>query len=318
MGCGDGKGVSRRVGGRLQSWRGRATLPLICLFAVLGAQHHLAPVCRALEIVDDRGAVIGLEAPAKRIISLYGAFSEMLFEMGAGSQVIARTQADRFPPQLAALPAVGTHMRPNIEMIIGFKPDLVIQSAARWEDTPEMERVRKAGIPVAVFSPSSFEGVFSTMERLAVLAGRVKEAAAVVTSLRERLKAVEKRVQENPRRGRVFFEVRSEPLTAAGKGSIVQEILGSAGAENVVKSDKALVQYSLEQLLLDDPDVYIVQRGPMSKNPVSPRERPHFDKIRAVREGKILFVDEFLFSRPGPRCVEAVEQLAASLDGRGG
>ena len=114
-------------------------------------------------------------------------------------------------------------------------------------------------------------------------------------------------------RDRVFFEVRGEPLTGAGKGSIVQDILLAVGAENALENEKAIVQYSFESLLLADPDVYIVQRGPMNRNPMDPRKRAHFDRLRCVRNGKIIFVDEFLFSRPGPRCVDAVEQLAAAL-----
>jgi iron complex transport system substrate-binding protein len=111
----------------------------------------------------------------------------------------------------------------------------------------------------------------------------------------------------------VFFEVRPEPLTAAGRGSIVQQNITAAGAENTVKSEKAIVHYSFEALLVTDPDVYIVQRGPMSRNPVAPKNRPHFDQLRSVRKGKVIYVDEYLFSRPGPRCVEAVEQLAREL-----
>ena len=93
----------------------------------------------------------------------------------------------------------------------------------------------------------------------------------------------------------------------------MQDILKFAGAENVVKSDKSLVIYSLESLLLDDPDFYLIQTGPMNRNPVDPRSRDHFGQLMAIRQGKILYVDEFLYSRPGPRCVDAVEKLASTL-----
>ena len=93
------------------------------------------------------GSEITLEQPAKRIIPLYGAFSEILFATGAGEQVIARTQADNFPPELIALPSEGTHMRPNFELIMGLKPDLVIQSATRTEEDPEISRLTDLGIP---------------------------------------------------------------------------------------------------------------------------------------------------------------------------
>jgi iron complex transport system substrate-binding protein len=115
------------------------------------------------------------------------------------------------------------------------------------------------------------------------------------------------------RRPRVFFEIRAEPLTGAGRGSIVQEIIRAAGGENVLDGDRAIVQYNTEALLFENPDYYVVQQGPMNKSPIPPSERAHFDRLRCVREGKVLIADEFIYSRPGPRCVDAVEQLAAAL-----
>jgi len=267
----------------------------------------------AVQITDDLGTTVTLSQPAARIISLYGAFAEMLYAVGAGSRLAARTQADAYPPEILKLPSVGTHMKPNFEMIIGFKPDLVIQSASRREEMPDMERLSGVGIPVAVFAPKSFEDIFSTMERLGVITGCEGEAGAAVARMKQRLARVQAKLAGIEKRRRVFFEIRAEPLTGAGRGSIVQRILAAAGAENVLRSEKAIVQYSLEALLLDDPDVYVMQRGPMNRNPAELAARAHFDRLRCVKEGKIVPVDEFIFSRPGPRCVEAVEQLAAAL-----
>ena len=267
-----------------------------------------------VEITDDLGRTVRLAQPARRIISLYGAFSEMLFSIGAGSQVIARTQADRYPESIVKLPPVGTHMRPNVEIILGLKPDLVIQSGSRFEAMGELDSLRSAGIPVVVFSPKTFEDIFVTMMRLGVLTGRESDAQAAVDRLKGRLGAVRSHRAGVRKRPRVFFEIRAEPITAAGRNSIVQDILEAVGAENVVKSNKAVVRYNLEELLVSDPDIYIIQKGPMNRNPRDLGKRIHFDKLRAVREGKMIFVDEFLFSRPGPRCVDAVEQLAVELE----
>lgn len=302
---------------------------MMCSFA---AVLLLTTTACALQIEDDQGKIIHLEQPARRVISLYGAFAEMLYAIGAGDRLIARTEADHFPDAIRELPSIGTHMRPNVEMIIGLKPDLIIQSMSRQEAMAEMDSLARAGIPMAVFAPRNFSDIFSVMLRLGILTGSETTAERRVVELKERLRAVRERLggagrgqtgseMEQQRTAgcaaqkplRVFFEVRAEPLTAAGQGSVVQDILSSAGAENVVESNRALLLYGFESLLLADPDVYIVQTGPMNRNPTEPQKRPHFDQLRAVREGRVLFVDEFLYSRPGPRCVDAVEQLAAKL-----
>jgi iron complex transport system substrate-binding protein len=284
----------------------------ISMFFLLSSVLFAAP-SQGIEITDDMGRKIVLEQPAKRIIPLYGAFSEMLFAAGAGEQVIARTQADNFPPELERLPSVGTHMRPDFEMIMGLKPDLVIFSATRKEEAPEISRLVDSGIPVAVFAPRTFEDIFSVIGRLGLLSGHSESASTFASLLGHRLEAIREKLKGIERRQRVYFEIRAEPLTGAGRGSIVYEILKAAGADNVLETDKAIVQYNLEALLFENPDAYIVQRGPMNKNPQDPRERTHFDQLKCVREGRIFFADEFIYSRPGPRCVDAVEQLAAAL-----
>lgn len=292
---------------------GRSPKRMALGIAVLGCWIGLAFPCAAVEITDDLGQTITLARPARRIIPLYGAFSEMLFAIGAGRQIAARTQADQFPPEMANLPSVGTHMKPNVEMVLGLKPDLVIQSEARNAAGDEIRKIREAGIPVAVFGPGQFEDIFSVMRRLGILAGCEKEAEAAVAGLRARLQAVRARVGDVPRKRKVFFEVRSEPLAAAGQDSVVQQVIDAAGAENVVKSQRAIVQYNVETLLTNEVDWYVVQKGPMNRNPPEPARRTHFDRLRAVRDGKVFAVDELVYSRPGPRSVQAVEELARTL-----
>jgi iron complex transport system substrate-binding protein len=286
---------------------------LVSILALSLAICSFAGPAQSVEIVDDLGQKIVLDKPAERIIPLYGAFAEMLFSIGAGKAVIARTQADAYPPEVALLPSVGTHMNPNVEMILGLKPDLVIVSSSRREETPEISRLLDSRIPVAVFSPKTFKEIFSVIERLGSISGHEKQASAFSENLAARLKAVRDKLTGIETRPKVFFEIRAEPLTGAGRGSIVDEILKAAGAQNAVDSDKAIVQYSLEALLLQDPDFYVLQRGPMNKNPIPPEKRAHFDRLKCVRDGKVIIADEFSFSRPGPRCVDAVEQLAAAL-----
>ena len=82
---------------------------------------------------------------------------------------------------------------------------------------------------------------------------------------------------------------------------------------NCLESPKKLVRLGMETLIEHQPEAYVIQEGPMNRGPSPPGERPHFSALRAVRQGRILQVDEQIFSRPGPRSVEAVETLAEFL-----
>ncbi len=269
-----------------------------------------SPARAACEIVDDTGRTIRLEQPAERIIALYGAYNEILGALGVESRIVARTKTDRLPPSIVSKPSIGTHMRPNVEMVLALKPDLIVQGAGRREAMAPVEQLRRQGLPVAVFNPSSFEEIFSVIERIGVLTGTRDRADELVTSMLGRLEDVRKRLKTTDKRPTVFFEVRYPNLLTAGRRSIVNDVIERAGGRNCIELEKKLVRTNMERLIQCDPDYYVVQRGAMNRNPGDPAERPHFNLVDAVKKGRVLFVDEQVFSRPGPRSVAAVERLA--------
>ncbi|EGW51970.1 hypothetical protein HMPREF1022_01088 [Desulfovibrio sp. 6_1_46AFAA] len=268
-----------------------------------------APVQAApIEVVDDTGVTLTLDKPAERIIALYGAYNELLLALDARDLLVARTVADAHLPELAGLPAIGTHMRPNAELIVAQKPDLVLQLAGRREALLQTEALRKLGINVLTFEMDSFDKMFDVLEKLGRLTGREQKAAGLIRDWRARLATLRARhAGEKP--VRVFYEVRYPNLLAAGQGSIVNEIIAVAGGENVVADDKKLVRFNEEALILADPDAYLTQKGPMNPDPQPLSERAHYRDLRAVRTGRVLVVDEDRFARPGPRAVEAAEEL---------
>lgn len=259
-------------------------------------------------VIDDRGRVLPVGSPPQRIVSLYGGLTEILVALGAGPQLVARTQGDE---AVSGIPAVGTHLQPNVEMIVALKPELVVQGEVR-KAFPALLRLEQEGLKVALFAPRDFAGLFHTIERLGILTGREAEARQLVTQIKDRLQAVARRVAGR-RPPRVFFEVRYHQLLAAGRGSIVHDIITLAGGTNVVEAPGKLVPFSLEDLLKVDPEVYIIQEGPMNRSPEAIYSRPHYQELTAVKTRRVLVVEEARFSRPGPRSVEAVETLARFL-----
>jgi len=266
-----------------------------------------------VRVTDDLGQVIALKEPARRIISLYGAYSEILFAIGAGDRLIARTTADRFPPSILDKPSVGTHLRPNMELVLGLQPDLIIHAVGRKHGHEVIRQIQQKGLAVAVFQPRNFAELFSVIDRLGILTGEKENAQALVNGQISRLGQIDLRMAKSKDRPKVFFEVRYPNLLAAGQGSIVNDVILKAGGVNCLPNEKKLVRINIETLIDYDPDVYVVQKGPMNRNPGSPESRPNFQVLRAVQQGRVFFVDEYVFSRPGPRSVEAVEELAAYL-----
>ena len=266
-----------------------------------------------VRVTDDLGQVIALKEPAQRIISLYGAYSEILFAIGAGDRLVARTSSDKFPPSILEKPSVGTHLRPNMELVLGLQPDLIIDAVGMKHGHEVIRQIQQKGLTVAVFQPRSFAELFSVIDRLGILTGEEPKAQALVNGQSSRLQQIDLRLAQNRDRPKVFFEVRYPNLLGAGQGSIVNDVILKAGGVNCLPNEKKLVRINIETLIDYDPDVYVVQKGPMNRNPGSPESRPNFQVLKAVQQGRVFFVDEYVFSRPGPRSVEAVEKLAAYL-----
>jgi iron complex transport system substrate-binding protein len=291
--------------GRGKCWAQAAVLlfglVMVC-FTCVPRHLHAAP------IADDHGDTVNLATPPQRLISLYGGLTEILNALGVGNRVVARTQGDE---TLKGIPTVGTHLQPNVEMILALKPDLVVQGGVA-KGIPAFKRLEAAHVPVAMFAPHDFVGLFSTITRLGALTGRSQAAAALNRSMQAKLDEVAQRVAGRPK-PRVFFEVRELNLLAAGQGSLVNDIISRAGGENIVTSPQKLTMYSLEALIQANPDVYIIQKGPMNRSPDNIYTRPYFKELKAVKTHRVLVVSESLYSRPGPRSAEAVEELARFL-----
>lgn len=270
-----------------------------------------APLAAEVAVIDDAGRSVHLAAPATRVIALYGAFNEILADMGREDVLVARTAADTLPPSIADKPSIGTHLRPNAELILGLRPDLVVQLGGRGEAMDTVRFLEERGVAAAVFDLESFEQLFSAMERLGVLTGSQEQAARRVTAMRLELERIGA-AQSGPR-PKVFFEARYPNLLAAGRSSMVSEIIERAGGENCVATPDKLARLGEEEVLRLAPDIYLMQQGPMNPAPVPMGERPLFRTLDCLRSGEVHTVDQGAFSRPGPRSLEAVRQLATII-----
>ena len=283
-------------------------LPLVVRAQTANAEEAATPIV----ITDDTGTTLTINQPARRVIALYGAFNEIFLALGAGDLLVARTAADGNLPELAALPAIGTHMRPNAELVLAQRPDVVVQLEGRSEAQTQTENLRSLGLNVLTFEVNSFERLFEVTQLLGQLVGREQAATALVNGWKGRLQALRSSSAGKPG-PRIFYEVRYPNLLAAGRGGISSEILALAGGENVVTDSKKLVRFSEEALIAANPDVYLIQQGPMNPAPTPLDERDHYKGLRVVREGRVLVVDEDRFARPGPRALDAAEELAGWL-----
>src|SRR5207244_11698587 len=92
--------------------------------------------------VDDLGRRIYLAKPARRIVSLSPSSTEILFAVGLESEIVGVTNFCDYPPQAELKAKIGATI-PNLEAILGLKPDLVLgQDFIRPAPVAKVEQLR--------------------------------------------------------------------------------------------------------------------------------------------------------------------------------
>jgi iron complex transport system substrate-binding protein len=267
----------------------------------------------AVSIRDSFGRTVSLSEYPKRIVSLAPNMTETLFLLGAGGSVVGRTDYCDYPPEVAAVPSVGTITGPNLEQILSLKPDLVVGSTHFQKETlAALENLR---IPVYLgIVKDDYEEVFGMIEALARITGRSKEADRIVGDMRRRKAAVEEAVGRAAVKPRVYYLISFGEAGdyTAGRGTFISALIRSAGGLNA-GDDVEGWRYTTEALFRSEPDMILcggASGGAGSGCLAKLRAAPPYSSLRAVREGRVYEIDNNLIDRIGPRNIDGLEMLA--------
>ncbi len=290
---------------------------ILCASLILAAcapQPAAAPTAAALTMTDELKNTITLAGPAQRIVSLAPNLSEILFAIGAGSQEVGRDDFSDYPPEVKSIPSVGGSMgKLNPEAIVSLKPDLVLATDINTAD--QVQSLQKLGLTVYMLpNPNNLSEMYTNLETVAKLAGRQAEAAKLIDSLKKRVAAVDSKIAGVKERPLVYYELDATDPNApytAGPGSFVDQLIQEAGGKNVgsILKDQ-WAQISVEQLLVQNPDIIILGDNAYGVTVDSIKQRAGWSNIKAVQDGKIFTFDDNTVSRPGPRLVDGLETMA--------
>lgn len=260
-----------------------------------------------LAVRDDFGHAV-VPGVARRIISLNPATTEMLFAIGAGSRVIGRTTWDWYPDSARLVPDMGPGLRPNLEVVIGAKPDLVILYASA-DNRTAADRLRSLGVATLAVKNDSIGDLARTLRLLGIVTGESARAEAVSDSVRVTLDRVRAATAGRPR-PTAFWYIWDSPLITIGRGSYMSELLEIAGARNLYDDiAKPSPTVTLEDVVRRNPDVVIA--GPDGTRNL--RGDARWRALPAVKAGRIIIADTALVAKPSVRLGEAAVSLARQL-----
>ena len=287
------------------------SLTTILLLVMAAACRSAAPPEGRLMVVDDAGDTVSLAAPARRVVSLIPATTELLFAIGAGSTVVGRTSYCDFPAAAKSVRDLGDGIKPNLEAVIATRPDLVILYNS-GQNAAVAGRLQELGVAALRLNTDAL----SSVPRIARLLGRLTDTKKAADSLSVVFDTALASATEpvTGRRPRVLLLVWEQPPMTIGRGSFLNELLERAGGENLfadVAGTDGVV--SIEAVAARNPDLIFT----MAEGPSAFATRPEWQAVAAVRKKHFLHVTGSEFSRPSPRSPMAIRELSAKLRERG-
>lgn len=261
-------------------------------------------------IIDDIGDTTRLAAPARRIVSLSPATTELVFAIGAGDRLVGRTRWCDYPAAALQVTDVGDGIPPNIETVLAQQPDLILLYRSP-QNEPAAARFRAAGIAVLTLRMDQLADV----ARLARLLGPALDRPATADSLARALDAGLTAARETLAgdtgvRPSVLILAWDQPPIAIGAGSFQSEILLLSGARNAFGDIAApSAPVSIEAIAARKPDFILTSDTTV---PAWAR-RSEWRVVPAVANGRFIRFADPAFGRPSPRAPQLITALRQQI-----
>ena len=279
----------------------RSLLPLaLVVLAVLGAG------------CGRDGSTSQEATPPRRIVSMSPTATEMLFAIGAGSQVVAVDSNSNHPKEAPKTDL--SAYQPNIEAIAGYKPDLVVYS----DDPGELAAgLAKLGIP-AMKEPAakSLDDSYAQLDQLGRATGHPAEAAKVTATMKAEIAKIV--AAGRPERPLTYYHELDKNLYSATSKTFIGQLYTLLGMENIAdaadKDGSGYPQLSAEYVVKADPDlIFLADTKCCAQSAKTVAARDGWDQITAVKSDGVVELDDDVASRWGPRVVDFLQTVAAKV-----
>lgn len=254
---------------------------------------------------------------AQRIVSIGGAVTEILYQLGVQDRIVAVDTTSLYPPEaLKTKPNVGYLRQLSAEGILSMGPDLIIMEGDAGP--PEAVALLDQAKIRVVHVPSGHRlGELSTKIReVAAAVGKAEEGAAMAARVEADLEKLKQDLSAVRQKKRVLFVlsmVDGRPM-AAGTETGADGIIRLAGGENVFSEVKGYKTISPEAASALQPEVVLMMTRPSAPNDSAEiLKQPAFAETPAGKNGGFIIMDALYLLGYGPRTADAARELAARL-----
>jgi len=266
-------------------------------------------------LVDDLGRNVTVPEKPVRVISLYPSFTETLFALGAGEQIVGVTKYCDYPPEALQKEQVGGVTTPDLEKVVALNPDVVLVDARLQQEL--VHGLENFGLTVVALYPKNLTEIIENIRTIGNVTGHEQEAQSLTADIEKRVKFITDRTNKlaDSERLRVFYLVWYDPLKTMGPGSLVDELLQLAGGQNIAADAKEEVAaYSFEMVVQRNPQVIILAGGSMTSITVDElKALERWQVIDAVKRDRVYMIDAALIAGARPRIVDGLEMITKCL-----
>ena len=249
------------------------------------------------------------------IVSLSPTATEMLYAIGAGSQVKAVDADSDYPAQAPRTKLSG--LQPNVEAIVAYKPDLVVVS---FDATALAKRLAAFSIPVlALPAPASLSGMYTEFDQLGQATGHLAAAEREDTALRGQISQI---IAQLPHRARplTYYYELDQTYYSITSSTFVGSLLKLLGMKSIADSASGAAaaggypQLSGEYVIKANPD-YIILADTICchQSAATVAKRPGWAGLAAVKAGHIILLNDDIASRWGPRVADLMRMVVTAV-----
>ncbi len=171
------------------------------------------------------------DAPARRVVSLVPSLTDAVCRLGAGSQLVGRTEYCVHPAgELESVPTVGGTKNSDVGEILGLRPDVVL--ASREENVQRRIMALADEVPVWLADPSGPEDSVPLWHALGAVVGRATLARQLATEVETALAETASNAAPVGHR----YYIWKDPWMAAGPDTYISRLLAHVGLMTVVPS----------------------------------------------------------------------------------
>ena len=264
-------------------------------------------------IIDSRGNKIA-KKEYKKVLILDPAAVEAFYLIGGENNIVAIADTAKNPiwPQEKTkdLPKAGTIMKPSVEQVLMYSPDLVILNTMS-ESFGESLKARK--LKFIINEANSFEQILNNLEIYGIITGKEENTDRLIDSYNLKLKLIKEKIAEKPLNIKGGFLFSTSPMMVFSPNSLPGQIFDTLGIENIAKGlPGGRPILSPEFLLAENPDILVGSMAIKNKNDIL-NSNPVVKQTKAGQKGNIMIIESDKILRGTPRVIDALEELYKEL-----